>query len=68
MTRLLKVTQWRVAWLPLIDADTNKAKDGVIEMVDDHTVRLNLPTADITLIPGFADYPAAVITSGLRQL
>jgi len=44
----------------LIDPDTNKAKDGVIEMVDDHTVRLNLPTADITLIPGFSDYPAAV--------
>jgi len=48
----------------LIDADTNKAKEGVIEMVDDHTVRLNLPSADITLIPGFADYPAAVTHRG----
>jgi len=45
----------------LIDSETKKAKEGVIEMVDDHTVRLNLPSADITLIPGFADYPAAVV-------
>ncbi len=47
----------------MIDADTKKAKAGVIEMVDDYTVRLNLPSADITLIPGFADYPAAVVHS-----
>jgi len=45
----------------LIDADTNKAKAGAIEVVDDHTVRLNLPTADISLIPGMADYPAAIV-------
>lgn len=45
----------------LIDADTGKAIPGAIEVVDSHTVRLNLPAADISLIPGMADYPAAIV-------
>ena len=45
----------------LIDNDTGKAIDGAIEVVDTHTVRLNLPASDISLIPGMADYPAAII-------
>lgn len=45
----------------LIDAETGKAADGSIEVVDDMTVRLNLPNPDITLIAGMADYPAAVV-------
>jgi peptide/nickel transport system substrate-binding protein len=45
----------------LIDDATGKAADGVIEIVDDHTVRLNLPRPDITIIAGMADYPAAVV-------
>ena len=44
----------------LINADTNKALDGAIEVVDAGTVRLNLPAPDITLIAGMSDYPAAV--------
>ena len=44
----------------LIDEATEKAKEGVIEVVDDHTVRLNLPSPDVTLIPGMADYPALI--------
>ncbi|MEX0339371.1 MAG: ABC transporter substrate-binding protein, partial [Arenibacterium sp.] len=44
----------------LIDGDTNKAVEGAIEVVDSHTVKLNLPKPDISLIPGMADYPAAV--------
>ena len=47
----------------LVDADTGKAIAGSIEIVDDHTVRLNLPTPDISLIPGMADYPAAIVHS-----
>ena len=47
----------------LIDDSTNKVADGVIEIVDDHTVVLNLPTPDITIIAGMADYPAAVVHS-----
>lgn len=45
----------------LIDADTGKALEGAIEVLDTHTVRLNLPSADISLIPGMADYPAAIV-------
>ncbi len=45
----------------LIDPDTNKAIDGAIEVVDAHTVRLNLPRPDISLIAGMADYPAAIV-------
>ena len=44
----------------MLDADTNKAIDGSIEVVDSHTVRLNLPASDITLVAGMADYPAAI--------
>lgn len=47
----------------LIDANTNKAIEGAIEVVDSHTVRLNLPTPDISLIAGMADYPAAIVHS-----
>jgi len=35
--------------------------DGVVEKVDDHTVRLNLPASDISLIPSFCDYPALIV-------
>ena len=47
----------------LIDEKTEKLADGVIDVVNDHTVVLNLPKADITLIPGMADYPAAIVHS-----
>lgn len=47
----------------LIDAETNKAIDGAIEVVDSHTVRLNLPLSDISIIPGMSDYPAAIVHS-----
>ncbi len=47
----------------LIDPDTNVAIEGAIEVVDSHTVRLNLPRADITLIAGMADYPGAIVHS-----
>ncbi|MEQ9693000.1 ABC transporter substrate-binding protein [Shimia sp. SDUM112013] len=47
----------------LIDPDTNKAIEGSVEVVDSHTVRLNLPKSDISLIPGMADYPAAIVHS-----
>ena len=47
----------------LIDPDTNKAIEGAVEVVDAHTVRLNLPRPDISLIAGMADYPAAIVHS-----
>ncbi|MCY3878506.1 MAG: ABC transporter substrate-binding protein [Rhodobacteraceae bacterium] len=45
----------------LIDPATGKAIEGAISVVDSHTVKLNLPAADITIIPGMADYPAAIV-------
>ena len=42
---------------------TDKAIPGAIEVVDSHTVKLNLPKPDITLIPGMSDYPAAIVHS-----
>ncbi len=47
----------------LIDPDTGTALDGAIEVVDSHTVRLNSPVSDITLIAGMSDYPAAIVHS-----
>ena len=48
----------------LIDEATGTAVDGGIEVVDSHTVRLNLPGSDISLIAGMADYPAAIVPAG----
>ncbi len=45
----------------LIDPETNMAREGAITVVDDHTVVLSTETSDITIIPGFADYPAAIV-------
>ena len=41
--------------------ETYKVVDNGIEKVDDMTVRLNLPKSDISIIPGFTDYPALVV-------
>lgn len=51
----------------LVDADTGKAIEGGIEVVDASTVRLNLPLSDITLIAGMSDYPAAVYHSSIDR-
>ncbi|MCU9850257.1 ABC transporter substrate-binding protein [Defluviimonas sp. WL0024] len=45
----------------LVDEETQKARAGGIEKIDDHTVRLNLPRPDITLIAAMADHPALLI-------
>ena len=50
----------------LVDADTSKAIEGAIEVADSHTVRLNLPSPDISLIPGMADYPSAITHSSFQ--
>ena len=47
----------------LVDANTNKAVDGAIEVKGPHTVVLNLPAPDITLIAGMSAYPAAIVHS-----
>ncbi|WP_371156183.1 ABC transporter substrate-binding protein [Jannaschia sp. 2305UL9-9] len=45
----------------LIDPETGMARDGAIEVTDDLTVTLRPGTADITLIAGFSEYPAAIV-------
>ena len=50
----------------LVDEATGKALEGSIIVVDDHTVKLMLPRPDITLIPGMADYPAAIVPEGFN--
>ncbi len=45
----------------LVDPDTGMMRAGSIETPDDHTVILKLPTPDITIVAGIADYPAAVV-------
>ena len=44
----------------IIDEASGQAIEGAIEVVDSHTVKLNLPQPDISLIAGMADYPAAI--------
>lgn len=45
----------------LIDPATGLARDGGIEIVDDHTVVLRLSHPDITIIPAMTDYPALIV-------
>ncbi len=47
----------------LADPETQKAADGAITVVDSHTVKLKCSAPDITIIPGMADYPAAIVHS-----
>jgi peptide/nickel transport system substrate-binding protein len=51
----------------LVDADSGEAVAGGIEVVDTHTVRLNLPKPDISLIAGMSDYPSAVTHSSYQN-
>ena len=45
----------------LVDPETKKLRDGGLDRVDDYTVRINLPSPDISLIAGMADYPALIM-------
>jgi peptide/nickel transport system substrate-binding protein len=47
----------------LIDPETEKAAEGAITVVDSHTVLLKTNAPDITIVPGMADYPAAIVHS-----
>ncbi|MER9946354.1 ABC transporter substrate-binding protein [Mesorhizobium sp. M0092] len=51
----------------LIDEKTGKAVDGAITKVDEYTVRLMLPKPDITIIAGFADYPALIVNRDFEK-
>lgn len=47
----------------LINPDTGLARDGAITVTDPLTLVLKTATPDISIIPGVADYPAAVVHS-----
>ncbi|MCT4555399.1 MAG: ABC transporter substrate-binding protein [Pelagimonas sp.] len=47
----------------LVDDETGQAAEGAITVVDSHTVMLKTKAPDITLVPGMADYPAAIVHS-----
>ena len=51
----------------IVDEASGAAIAGSIEVVDDHTVRLHLPTPDISLIAGMSDYPAAITHSSFQD-
>jgi len=42
-------------------AEDGKLRDGAVEIVDSHTLRLHLSSPDIAIIVNMADYPAAVV-------
>ncbi|MEL6582928.1 MAG: ABC transporter substrate-binding protein [Pseudomonadota bacterium] len=45
----------------LVDPDTSRAREGGVVKIDDYTVQINLPTSDISIIPGMSDYPALIV-------
>lgn len=44
----------------MVDEETGKIRDGVVTIIDPLTVKLTLPTSDITIIPSLTEYVAAV--------
>jgi len=51
----------------LINPDTKLVADGAVTVVDSHTVKLKCNSSDITIIPGMADYPAAIVHASLTN-
>lgn len=49
------------------DGGTGKLLPDAVSKVDDHTVLIKTGYPDITLIPGMADYPAAIIHSSYNS-
>jgi peptide/nickel transport system substrate-binding protein len=45
----------------LQDPETKQLRDGAVEILDDHTLRLRLSNSDIALMAALSDYPAAVM-------
>ncbi len=45
----------------LVDAETKQIRDGALEVMDDATLRVTLPSPNIALMANVADYPAAVV-------
>ncbi|MBY6141282.1 ABC transporter substrate-binding protein [Leisingera daeponensis] len=52
----------------IIDPETKQLLPNAVEVTGSHTVRLKLPQPDISLIAGFADYPAAIVHSSFDEV
>ena len=52
----------------LVDEATGKAREGAIVKVDDYTVKLMPASSDITLIPGFSDYPGLIVHPKFEEM
>lgn len=50
----------------LIDPATGQAAEDTIATPDNHTVTLDLPRPDISLIAAMSDYPAAIVPEGFN--
>ncbi|MEM8553945.1 MAG: ABC transporter substrate-binding protein [Pseudomonadota bacterium] len=49
----------------LVNDDTGQIYDDALEIVDELTLKVKLPSSDITIIPSIADYPAAIMHKDL---
>lgn len=47
--------------------EDGKAREGAIQKIDDHTVKLVLNESDISIIPGMADYPALIVHPSFEE-
>ena len=53
------------AMATLVDASTGQLAEGVVEVLDPMTLRLTLPSPDISIIPSMTDYPALIVHPGI---
>ena len=51
----------------LIDEATGQLAEGVVARLDDHTIRLDLPRPDISLIAAMSDYPALIVHPSIEE-
>ncbi|MER9262502.1 ABC transporter substrate-binding protein [Mesorhizobium sp. M0619] len=51
----------------LIDGKAGKLRNGAIERLDEHTLRLKLGSPDITIIAGMAEYTALIVHRSFDQ-
>lgn len=68
---IYNITRWADSTAPgnsmatrvssIIDPETQKLREGAVEKIDDLTVKLILAEPDVSMIPGFSDYPALIV-------
>lgn len=51
----------------LVNPDTRTLREGAVVKLDDFTVKLNLSSSDIAVVPNLADYPSAVVHASFQD-